>query len=249
MNEDKKTSGNGREESVKEYFDRIFRSACDHYGKIDILAHLNGLDKRFNADSLYSNFEKFFLIEFKSYKRNIKDELKKPAVCLLCCGLSSNDEITTLHDSCHFLMWGKKLRDEGLEADYDIYRNVVCNTIILPDCKGAKDMKLFPEKKTSRLLAYHAGNNSVGLNATEFKVYLDWLLNSRDPSDESESYQDNKTNIKKDDEDTFFSTIYATSEKYAIDITFNSIESLYQWAMSDKPKPKPRNDDWSKFKP
>ncbi|MGC0909548.1 hypothetical protein [Pantoea agglomerans] len=249
MKEEKKTSGNGREESVKEYFDRVFRSSCDHHGKIDLLAHLNGLDNRFNADTLYSNFENFFLIEFKSYKGNIKDEQKKPAVCLLCCGLSSDDFITALHDSCHFLMWGNKIRGLGLEANYDIYRNVVCNTSILPNCKGAKDMNLLPETKPSKLLAYHAGNNSAGLNATEFKIYLDWLLNSRGCNNGSEVCQDNTTDIKKDKEDTFFSTIYATSEKYAVDLTFNSIESLYQWAMSDKPKPNPRKDDWSKFKP
>ncbi|WP_029568596.1 hypothetical protein [Pantoea ananatis] len=242
--------GNGREESVKEHFDRIFRSSCNFHKKIDILAHLNGLDNRFNADSLYSNFENFFLIEFKSYKYNIKDELKKPAVCLLCCGLSSNEFITALHDSCHYLMWGQKRRGSGLEADYDIYRNVVCNTSILPNCQGANLMKLTPETKSSKTLAFYAGNNSVGLNATEFKIYLDWLLNSRGSNEgESEDCIDDISEEEKNGKDTFFSTIYATSENYAIDITFNSIESLYEWAMSDKPKPKPRKDDWSNFKP
>ncbi|KGA33520.1 hypothetical protein [Pectobacterium odoriferum] len=235
----------GREESVKEHFDSMFRSACEHFGKIDILAHLNGLDNRFNADTLYSTFDNFFIIEFKSFRKNIKDEIKKPAVCLLCCGLSQNVPITTLHDSCHYLMWGQK-RNKKLVADYDIYRNVVCNTTILPDCNGAKTMTLQPNTLSSHHLAYFAGNNQIGLNAHDFSIYLEWLLNSRNGSQSADSENVYK---EKDNKGTFFSTIYATSEHYAVDLTFNSIDSMYQWATSDRAKPQRRNNDWGKFKP
>ncbi|MFE8149332.1 hypothetical protein RBA69_19205 [Brenneria goodwinii] len=236
----------GREESVKEHFDRLFRSSCQHHGNIDIMAHLNGLDNRLNADTLYTTYDNFFIIEFKSFKANIKDEKRKPAVCVLCCGLSKNIQITRLHDSCHYLMWGKK-RNKKLEADFDIYRNVVCNTTILPDCHGASLMNLQSNESTSRHLAYFAGNNQVGLDAENFRIYLEWLLSSRSGTKNSESESDDDKEDKHTG--TFLSTIYATSEHYAVDLTFNSIDSMYQWAIGDRPEPQRRNDDWGNFTP
>ncbi|HEL3135550.1 TPA: hypothetical protein UME31_004397 [Klebsiella pneumoniae] len=53
----------------------------------DLIASLNGGDRDINADTLFGVCDRFFLVEMKSYKRNVRDEAKKPAVCLLCNAL------------------------------------------------------------------------------------------------------------------------------------------------------------------
>ncbi|MDK9356504.1 hypothetical protein [Lelliottia wanjuensis] len=218
----------GREDSLKAIFDTQFISACRHYERIEIRAPLNGLDQFFNADTLFSTFDKFFIIEFKSYKSSLRAENRKPTACQICCGLQVSSAIIPLHDACHFAMWGN-IGDQLLYGMYDIYRNCVCNTSILPQCPGAAHFMLSPTPKNFNVLARLAGQNRAGLNSLEFQTYLEWLLGSRGGSGGGSG--------------DFNAAIYATSSTHAVNgIPFKSREALHLWSQGNPPDR--RVDDW-----
>lgn len=218
----------GREDSVKAEFDSLFISACTHYNSVDVRAPLNGLDQFFNADTMFSTFDKFFIIEFKSQRSSLKAENNKPSACDICCGLRVDQHIIPLHDECHFAMWGKM--EQGiLQGYFDIYRFCVCSRAILPDCNGAKYWNLFPEPYHFKLLAQKAGLNNAGLNADDFLIYLEWLLGSR--------------GVGRTGSGDFNATIYATSSTHGIaGMPFKSIENLRSWSKGVRPEK--RNDGW-----
>lgn len=218
----------GREDSLKAIFDTQFESACRYFGGMEVRMPLNGQDQFFNADTLFSTFDKFFIVEFKSYRSSLKAEREKPSACQICCGLPVSPEIIPLHDACHFAMWGN-LGESVLHGHYDIYRKCVCHTSILPDCKGAADSMLLPDPNNSRVLARLAGLNQAGLSADEFMIYLEWLLGNRGGSGGGRG--------------DFNAAIYATSSTHAIDgIPFKSRDSLLRWSQGARPAR--RKDDW-----
>jgi len=132
-------------------------------------------------------------------------------------------------------MWGVNSPKAGLSAEYDIYRKCVCNISVLPACIGSQNMKLTRQSQQARLLAGLAGKDSAGLNAADFRTYLEWLLGSR-------------TSGSRQFTGNFRASIYATSDSHALTgYKFDSIDSLYEWANSDRPES--RNDDWSDFEP
>jgi len=220
----------GREDSLKAIFDTRFTSACSHFDCIEIRAPLNGLDQFFNADTLFSTFDKFFIVEFKSYQSSLRAENNKPAACQICCGLPESPDIIPLHDACHFAMWGN-VDKTLLYGNYDIYRNCVCHTDILPACQGSANSMLMPTPKHFDVLARLAGQNLAGLDIDDFRVYLHWLLGARGGSGGGSG--------------DFNAAIYATSSTHAIDgIPLRNIDKLYSWSKGNRPGK--RNDDWGK---
>lgn len=218
----------GREDSLKAIFGTQFESACRYFGGMDVIMPLNGLDQFLNADTLFSTFDKFFIVEFKSYRSSLKAENKKPSACQICCGLPVSPGIIPLHDACHFAMWGN-MGPQLLYGNYDIYRRCVCHTSILPDCDGAAASMLSPIPKHFKYLARSAGLNQAGLNADDFMVYLGWLLGNRGGSGGGRG--------------DFNAAIYATSSTHAIDgIQFKSRDSLLKWSQGARPSR--RADDW-----
>lgn len=210
----------GREDSVKDIFDKKFRSACTHYTNPEIKFSLNGQDQFINADTMFSTFEKFFIIEFKSQKSSIKDEIKKTSACTLCCGLSQDDEMMVVHENCHFIMWGRKKDD--LYARFDVYAQAVCNPVTLPECEGAKVINGTAADIEYEILADQAGKNAAGVDITTFRNYLAWLFGDRK---------------KQGEKGDFKATVYATSHDYALTgKAFDSIEDLYTWAMGNEPE-------------
>ncbi|MEQ5297298.1 hypothetical protein AB7196_18575 [Providencia rettgeri] len=222
----------GREDSVKAIFDTQFISACNHFGGIEIRMPLNGQDQFFNADTLFSTFDKLFIVEFKSYRSSLRAENKKPKACQICCGLPISPQIIPLHDACHFAMWGN-IGNELLHANYDIYRNCVCNTNILPTCEGAAKSQLSASPKHMNVLAKLAGENKAGLNSEQFQIYLEWLLGSRGG---------NGTKGAEGNGD-FNAAIYATSSTHAVSgISFKSRHELHVWSQGKRPDK--RVDNW-----
>ena len=218
----------GREDSLKAIFDTQFESACRHFGGMEVRMPLNGLDQFFNADTLFSTFDKFFIVEFKSYRSSLKAEREKPSACQICCGLPVSPEIIPLHDACHFAMWGN-IGTSLLQGSYDIYRKCVCHTSILPDCEGAANSMFLPDPNNSKVLARLAGLNQAGLSADEFMIYLEWLLGNRGGRGGGRG--------------DFNAAIYATSSTHAIDgIPFKSRASLLRWSQGARPDR--RKDDW-----
>lgn len=218
----------GREDSLKAIFDTQFISACGYYGGIEVRAPLNGLDQFFNADTLFSTFDKFFIVEFKSYKSSLRAENKKPTACQICCGLPVSPTIIPLHDACHFAMWGN-IGNELLHGYYDIYRKCVCNTSILPNCTGAAQSMFSPSPTHFKALAKLAGQNRAGLNSLQFQIYLEWLLGARGGSGGGSG--------------DFNAAIYATSSTHAINgISFKNRDALHRWSQGARPDR--RIDDW-----
>lgn len=218
----------GREDSLKAIFDTQFISACIHYGGMEVRVPLNGQDQFMNADTLFSTFDKFFIVEFKSYMSSLRAENRKPTACQICCGLPISPQIIPLHDACHFAMWGN-LDKKLLNGSYDIYRMCVCNTYILPKCAGAATSMLFPSPKKLNILARLAGKNQAGLSSDEFQIYLEWLLGSRGGSGSGSG--------------DFNAAIYATSSTHAINgISFKDRDGLHRWSQGNRPDR--RSDDW-----
>lgn len=219
----------GREDGLKAIFDTQFISACRYYGRIEVRAPLNGLDAFFNADTLFSTFDRFFIVEFKSYKSSLRAENEKPTACQICCGLPISPGIIPLHDACHFAMWGN-IGDKLLYGKYDIYRKCVCHTSILPLCDGAAQSMFLPSPQHFDVLADLAGLNQAGLNSDDFQIYLQWLLGARGGSGTGKG--------------DFNAAIYATSSTHAINgISFKNRDSLHRWSQGDRPDR--RNDGWS----
>lgn len=218
----------GREDSLKAIFDTLLVSACRYYNGMDVRMPLNGLDQFFNADTLFSTFDRFFIVEFKSYESSLKAENNKPTACQICCGLPISPEIIPLHDACHFAMWGN-IGATLLYGNYDVYRKCVCNTSILPTCAGAANSMLSPSPQHFKFLAKAAGLNKAGLEAYDFITYLEWLLGHRGGSGGGSG--------------DFNAAIYATSSTHAINgIPFKNRDSLLKWSQGARPAK--RNDDW-----
>lgn len=170
-------SNRGREDSVTDVFKSQVRNACREHGMSDLIASLNGSDRDINADTLFGVCDRFFLVEMKSYNRNVRDEAKKPAVCLLCNGLQRSSRVRSWHRACHFIMWGRVVKD-SLETRFNIYQDSVCRDSVLPNCSGLGE----PPKPTiyrGEDLARGAALGTAGLSKPDFFNYLWWLLNGR----------------------------------------------------------------------
>lgn len=170
-------SNKGREDSVTDVFKSQVRNACREHGMSDLIASLNGSDRDINADALFGVCDRFFLVEMKSYNRNVRDEAKKPAVCLLCNGLQRSSKIRRWHKACHFIMWGRLVKD-SLDTRFTIYQDSVCRDSVLPSCSGLGE----PPKPTiyrGEDLARKAALGTAGLSKPDFFHYLWWLLNGR----------------------------------------------------------------------
>ncbi|WJT05441.1 hypothetical protein ACEPWQ_24720 (plasmid) [Leclercia adecarboxylata] len=221
----------GREDGLKALFDTRFISACSYFKGMEVRMPLNGLDQFFNADTLFSTFDKFFIVEFKSYQSSLNAERKKPTACQICCDLPVSPTIIPLHDACHFAMWGN-IEETLLYGNYDIYRKCVCNSSVLPTCRGAAQSMFSPNPKHYDVLARLAGRNNAGLNADDFLIYLEWLLGRRGGSGEGRG--------------DFNAAIYATSTTHAVNgVPFKSMASLQRWSKGVRPGK--RNDDWDSF--
>lgn len=170
-------SNRGREDSVTDVFKSQVQVACREHGMSDLIASLNGSDRDINADALFGVCDRFFLVEMKSYNRNVRDEAKKPAVCLLCNGLQRSSKIRRWHKACHFIMWGRIVKD-SLDTRYTIYQDSVCRDSVLPSCSGLGEP---PKPKIYRGedLARKAALGTAGLSKPDFFHYLWWLLNGR----------------------------------------------------------------------
>lgn len=212
-------SQKGREDSVTDVFKFQVQNACRQYGMSDLIASLNGSDRDINADTLFGVCDRFFLVEMKSFKRNIHDESGKPAVCLLCKGLLVYPDIRRWHRACHFIMWGRLVKG-SLDTRFTIYQDSVCRDSVLLTCKGLGDSPP-PEIFTGTELARKAALGEAGLSKPDFFHYLDWLLNDRNS---------NKNLIQKPDKLGF--NLYGTSTATGnvISKTFKTYDDLEVWA-------------------
>ncbi|SMG73070.1 Uncharacterised protein [Klebsiella quasipneumoniae] len=212
-------SNKGREDSVTDVFKFQVQDACRHYGMSDLIISLNGSDRDINADTLFGVCDRFFLVEMKSYKRNIRDESLKPAVCLLCKGLLNSQEIRQWHRACHFIMWGRLVKD-SLDTRYTIYQDSVCRDSVLPGCRGLGCTPP-PEIYTGKELARKAARGEAGLSKPDFFHYLYWLLNDR------ESYD---FMIQKPSQLGFNLYGTSTANGHVISKTFKTYDDLEVWA-------------------
>lgn len=223
----------GREDSLKSAFDTELINACQALGGTEIRIPLNGQDRFLNADTLFSSFDRFFIVEFKTEEYSLKAEHKKPLACVLCTNIEGNTVIIKLHDECHFAMWGY-LEERELRGEYDSYRKSVCNSDILPNCPSAIKQNLHPTPMDYSFLAYHAAMNEAGIDSASFQIYLEWLLGGR--GDGGGGTGD------------FKGAIYASSTTHDIHIVmFESRAELHKWAISDRPTPK-NNTTYKPFK-
>lgn len=217
----------GREDSVKREFDIIFERVCKHYGKVDMTAPLNGADRYFNADTMFSNFDSFFLVEFKSHYDSVKRENHKESACDLCCGLNLDKQIMSLHDLCHFIAYGAD-KNGKMVVEWDIYKNRVCNSQTLPECAGAASINGAPVNGDAYDLVEDVFDSIKGLDKDRFKTYLNWLLGSRGLS------KTRKAAVKKNG--NFKAKIYASSSDYVMESPiFESINDIELWASGNMP--------------
>lgn len=170
-------SNRGREDSVTDLFKSQVRNACREHGMSDLIASLNGGDRDINADTLFGVCDRFFLVEMKSYKRNVRDEAKKPAVCLLCNALQKSPQVLSWHRACHFIMWGRLVK-YSLDTYFTIYQDSVCRDSVLSNCGGLGEPP-GPTIYRGEDLARNAALGTAGLSKPDFFNYLWWLLNGR----------------------------------------------------------------------
>jgi hypothetical protein len=176
----------GRELSVVDVFQAELFQACLRNGAIDLKISLNGSDRVFNADTMFSSNEHFFLVEFKSSLGELKSEDRKPAACILCDGLFTYPNMLELHQQCHYAMWGKKQYNGNLGSVYGVYEDLICRPKTLPLCESVwqtpihRDAEL-DEPKTweGKELAVRAAQKTAGLDREKFLYYLEWLLWAR----------------------------------------------------------------------
>lgn len=208
----------GRETSVSLTFHFELFQACLEAGAIDLNVPLNGADRVFNADYMFSSNDQFFLIEFKSSRGGLSSEDHKESACNLCHELYEEDVALQLHRHCHFAMWGHKAYRGGLDTFFGVYENLVCRPKILPSCEAVYSIPYkdgFVEH-TGEELARAVANKKCGLNQVQFVAYLQWLLWAR------------KGDTKKRELPiTLFGTSFAGGVKSR---EFKSFDQLELWA-------------------
>ncbi|MBI6856162.1 hypothetical protein YA0002_25705 [Pseudomonas cichorii] len=216
----------GRETSVSLTFHYELFQACRSHGAIDLNIPLNGADRVFNADYMFSSDDQFFLIEFKSSKGDLRSENHKESACLLCEGLFNIPEALELHQQCHFAMWARKGHNDGLNTFFGVYEDLVCRSENLPSCGAVyiEPEHRFhnfdePKVRSGEQLATDVAMKLVGLGRDDFLRYLEWLLWTR--SDAS-SYEKNRELPI-----TLFGTSFAGGIKSR---EFKSFQQLEAWA-------------------
>lgn len=176
----------GREPSVSLTFHFELWEACRSHGAIDMNIPLNGADRVFNADNMFSSNDRFFLVEFKSSRGDLRSEDHKKSACLLCEELFNSWEALELHQQCHFAEWGKKRYKEGLDTFFGVYEDLVCRPETLPTCSAVRvtpehRQHAFddPAERSGEQLAIDVAIGDSGLERHDFLRYLDWLLWTR----------------------------------------------------------------------
>ena len=112
----------GREDSVIERFRKDLRNECKTSGAVDMNAPANGGDRYLNADEFFAAGNRFFIVEFKSRKFDLKSEDRKPSACALCGRLAASAKAKELHDMAHFAAWAEKERKGNLKCFVGVYR-------------------------------------------------------------------------------------------------------------------------------
>ncbi|WP_219095119.1 hypothetical protein [Pseudomonas sp. UMAB-40] len=183
----------GRENSVAKLFHRQLVKSCGKQNLYDLSIPLCGADRHFNADEMFAANDWFLLIEFKSGRRNVKAENTKLSACRLCTSLRQHKDAEHYHRQCHYVMWGKKIRDAGLKTHGGIYQDLVCRPDVLPACIALKSetVKRVDDKAQIFLgeeLASKVAQKKAGLHAAEFSLYLQWLLGLRGGENTSQKF-------------------------------------------------------------
>lgn len=206
----------GREASVTSRFANQFKSACSINNLTEFKYDLSGQDNKANADVIFNTLNNFVLIEFKSYKRNVKEENKKHRVYNLCHRLKENSSMENAHRRCHFIMWGVT-ENKKLETKYTIYQDSVCRKSILEKSKFLDNPEL-PHILKGENLASEISRSETGLNIQEFLIYLQWLFSK----ERSLNEQFNGP----------ISLIATSSNQYYDGLQFNSFPEFKIWAES-----------------
>lgn len=176
----------GREPSVSLTFHFELWQACVSHGAIDLNIPLSGADRVFNADNMFSSDGRFFLVEFKSSRGDLRSEDHKKSACVLCEGLFTYWEALDLHQQCHFAAWGKKRYNGGLDTFFGVYEDLVCRPETLPSCGAVRQNPAHrhleydgPAEVSGEQLAIAVATGQSGLERHDFLRYLNWLLWAR----------------------------------------------------------------------
>jgi hypothetical protein len=167
----------GREGAVNNNLHLGLFERAETSNSIELYASTDGADQFLNADGLYALGERFFLIELKSYKSNLKDERSKPSACDLCCRLLDNEHIRDLHDKAHMAAWGISLAGK-LKHRVGVYNDMVCNKATLPSCIRLQGIDESEEHVSDDEFLDKVVSEKVGLQADDFIEYLKWLLSN-----------------------------------------------------------------------
>ncbi|WP_417702204.1 hypothetical protein [Pseudomonas sp.] len=211
----------GRELSVIDAFHFDLIQACQRHGAIDLKISLNSGDRNLNADSMFAINGRFFLVEFKSNMGSLQDEDRKESACFLCEGLLEVAEALELHQECHFAMWGRKKKNDGLDTFYGVYEDLVCRPETLPSCEAVRcNQKLnIPQIGAGEELADKVARKSAGLDRAGFLAYLEWLLGAKDTASTYEESSELPI--------TLFGTSFAGGVKSR---EFKNFKQLADWA-------------------
>ncbi|MGR6499243.1 hypothetical protein IYR97_20015 [Pseudomonas fulva] len=187
---------------------------------------LSGADRVFNADNMFSSDGRFFLVEFKSSRGDLRSEDRKKSACVLCEGLFTYWEALDLHQQCHFAAWGKKRYNGGLDTFFGVYEDLVCRPETLPSCGAVRQNPPHrhleydgPAEVSGEQLAIAVATGQSGLERHDFLRYLNWLLWARE---ETGSYE--KTRAMPI---TLFGTSFAGGIKSR---EFANFQQLDAWA-------------------
>jgi len=175
---------------------------------------------------MFSSDGRFFLVEFKSSRGDLRSEDRKKSACVLCEGLFTYWEALDLHQQCHFAAWGKKRYNGGLDTFFGVYEDLVCRPETLPSCGAVRQNPPHrhleydgPAEVSGEQLAIAVATGQSGLERHDFLRYLNWLLWARE---ETGSYE--KTRAMPI---TLFGTSFAGGIKSR---EFANFQQLDAWA-------------------
>jgi len=189
---------------------------------------LDGQDRDAGADYLFTDSDRFSIIEFKYNTNKLISEKKKTRRLTLCKKLPARPDMMAYHDKCHFITY-YNINLETIQTN--IYRKEVCNKAIFGKGSGlTEDVSDFSGSLNAADFAsnFFSAQGSHSLSLKEFETYLAWLLTETSGSSKS----------------TLELIAFKPNSKQLSIKRLNSISEAQEWVKDhiESPPPKPKRN-------
>lgn len=164
------------EQSVADAFRDYIREKAQKFGTQVHSFSLDGQDRDAGADYLFTDANRFAIVEFKYSESNLVSEKFKTRREKLCLMLEQCIDMKSKHDQCHFIAWTSGM---SLAMRLNIYRHEICNQSVFGATCGLSNNTPHTTDRVeanSFVKEFIEGTPPRSLSLRDFEIYLAWLL-------------------------------------------------------------------------